>query len=335
VLRSDGVRRQQFVISQPPFFPEIPDNLDPALRTQPALRIRAAELDAPYLINTSVSYERKWTRGLSGSIGYSWQRGLHMLRTRNINAPFPDLSGKPFPDQGPVLQFESTGLSTRHEMKFNWQYKTKRMLTIFGNYTLAWSRSDTDGDGTAPSNSYLLVREFSRAGNDQRHRLSIGGTINLPGGWRFSPLLQAASGRPFNITTGRDNNGDTIFTDRPALASPEDPEAVITPFGVFNPNPRPGEEIIPRNFGKGPGYIYLDLNFAKSFSFGGPNQGGAKKEGKGADGRFKLTFGANVRNILNHTNFAGFSGVLSSSRFGTANRALTARRVALTLNLSF
>ena len=29
----------------------------------------------------------------------------------------------------------------------------------------------------------------------------------------------ATSGRPFNITVGRDLNGDTLFTDRPAFAS--------------------------------------------------------------------------------------------------------------------
>jgi hypothetical protein len=335
VLRSDGLNRRQYVISQPEFFQTIPENFDELARTQPALRAMAADLDAPYLINTNISYERKWSRGLSGSIGYSWQRGVHLLRTRNINAPLPHSTNLPFPDQGPILRFESTGVSTRHEIKLNWQYKSGRLLTMFGNYTLAWMRSDTDNAGTPPSNSYDLAHEFGRAGSDQRHRFSVGGTINLPGGWRFSPLAQAASGRPFNITIGRDINGDTIFTDRPTLAAPGDPEAIITSFGVFNPNPRPSDRIIPRNFGRGPGYVYLDLNFAKTFGFGGRDQGSSNNNGKQGDARFKLTLGANIRNILNQTNLAGLSGVLSSPRFGTANRALTARRVALTLNLSF
>ncbi|HUE83073.1 MAG TPA: hemerythrin domain-containing protein [Pyrinomonadaceae bacterium] len=36
---------------------------------------------------------------------------------------------------------------------------------------------------------------------------------------RLSPFIVATSGRPFNIITGRDSNGDTLFTERPAFAS--------------------------------------------------------------------------------------------------------------------
>ena len=62
------------------------------------------------------------------------------------------------------------------------------------------------------------------------------------------------SGQPFNITTGRDNNGDTVFTDRPAFATDlAKPGVVVTRFGAFDPNPAPGQAIIPRNYGEGPG----------------------------------------------------------------------------------
>jgi len=39
-------------------------------------------------------------------------------------------------------------------------------------------------------------------------------------GVRLSPFITARSGAPFNITTGTDLNGDTIFNDRPAFATP-------------------------------------------------------------------------------------------------------------------
>ena len=76
----------------------------------------------------------------------------------------------------------------------------------------------------------------------------------------------------------------------------------------------------------------LDTNFSKAFAFGGSGKGGSKKDD---DERFKLTLGANVRNLLNHTNPAGLSGVLSSARFDTANRALAPRRIELTLQFDF
>lgn len=329
----DGVRQQQFVINQPPFFPNIPQSFDDATRREPALRTRSQSLDAPYVINTSLGYERKLPGGLFTSINYSWQRGVHLLRTRNINAPLPGTATRPIADRGPILQYESSGVSTRHELAFNLRYEIRRKLSLFGNYQLSKTRSDTDSESQAPADSYSWLNEWGPASNDQRHRLNFGGSINLPGDARLSPLVQISSGRPFNITTGRDNNGDTIFNDRPSFATPGDSEAIITRFGVFNPNPRPGDRIIPRNLGRGLGQVSVDMNFTKTFAFG--REGKSNRKGKDEQERFKLTLGANVRNIFNHTNLTGFSGVLSSSRFDRPNRALGARRVELTLRFSF
>ncbi len=326
----DGVRQQQFVINQPSFFPDIPPSFDEATRREPALRTRSQSLDAPYLINTSLGYERKLPGGLFGSVTYNWQRGVHLLRTRSVNAPLPGTGTRPIADRGPILQYESSGVSTRHELALNLRYEIRRKLSLFGNYQLSKTRCDTDDASLAPSDSYSWLSEWGLASNDQRHRM---GSVNLPGETRLSPLVQISSGRPFNLTTGRDNNGDTLFTDRPSFAAPGDPEAVITRFGVFNPNPRPGDRIIPRNLGRGLGQVSVDLNLTKAFAFGGENKSGQK--GKDEEGRFKLTLGANVRNLFNHTNLTGFSGVLSSSRFDRPNRALGARRVELTARFNF
>ncbi|MGE0128330.1 MAG: carboxypeptidase regulatory-like domain-containing protein [Blastocatellales bacterium] len=329
----DGVRQRQFIINQPSFFPDIPQNFDDATRREPLIRTRSRSLDSPYLINTSLGYERKLPWRMFGSVTYNWRRGVHLLRTRNINAPLPGTATRPIADRGPILQYESSGVSTRHELAFNLRYEIRRKLSLFGNYQLSKTRSDTDSESQAPADSYSWLNEWGYASNDQRHRLNFGGSINLPGDARISPLVQISSGRPFNITTGRDNNGDTIFNDRPSFASPGDPEAVVTRFGVFNPNPRPGDRIIPRNLGRGFGQVSVDMNFTKTFAFGRAEKGNQK--GKDEEERFKLTLGANVRNIFNHTNLTGFSGVLSSSRFDRPNRALGARRVELTLRFSF
>jgi hypothetical protein len=332
VLRYDGTRQQQFILKQPGFFPAIPADLGDAVTTQSALRTKAPNLHLPYLINTSIGYERKLPWGIFGSISYNYHRGRRLLRTRNLNAPLVGTTERPFPGQGPILQYESTGRSIRHELLFNWRYRASRKVNLFGNYILASTRSDTDGASTAPADSYNLLAEFGRAGIDQRHRFVLGGSFSMPGAWQISPFLQASTGRPFNITTGRDSNGDTLFTDRPAFAASNVPEAVSTRYGSFNPNPLPGEVLIPRNFARGPGQVNLNLNFSKAFAFGEWGKGGSGKKG---DGRYKLTLGANVRNLLNHTNPAGLSGVLSSSRFDTANRALAARRIELTLKFDF
>ena len=47
------------------------------------------------------------------------------------------------------------------------------------------------------------------------HRGFISGALTGPFGFLFSPFIVAHSGTPFNITTGQDLNGDSLFTDRP------------------------------------------------------------------------------------------------------------------------
>ena len=143
-------------------------------------------------------------------------------------------------------------------------------FSLFGFYTFSSTRNDTDSAYTTPSNPYDLVTEFGRASNDSRHRVTVGGNFTLPWNFRVGSFINAWSGRPFNILTGRDNNNDNSFSDRPAFANVGDPGAIVTSFGVFNPNPTTFDEIIPRNFGQGPGYVSVDINISKTFGFGPP-----------------------------------------------------------------
>ena len=393
-LRLNGQVQKQFVIQRPGFFPNIPDILDGAAQRQPTIRVKEADLRSPYAMISTISYERALPANLFASVGYTWSRGVHLLRSRNINAPLPFAAEQPFPGQGPILQYESSGLSTRNEVMTNLRWNYKR-VSLFGGYTLSSTRSNTDGANQTPANSYDLSTEWGRSNRDARHQIFLGGSVSLPWQVRLNPLLSISSGRPFNITTGRDNNRDTLFNDRPAFASADDSEAIITRFGIFNPNPQAGDEIIPRNFGQGPGSVNVSLNISKTFTFGPtlargsarvanregdgaqqqaqPQQPGNRRAGGGGAGRmagagggrgggagraggggrrggggfgggepsgesrqkYNLTVGINMQNLFNTTNLAGFNGVLTSSRFGTANRALPARRIEASLSFRF
>ena len=88
----------------------------------------------------------------------------------------------------------------------------------------------------------------------------------------MSANLAGAQTLPFNITTGRDNNRDNQYWDRPSLANPGDPGAIVTRFGTFNPNPLPGDLIIPRNYGQSPGAFTANLSVSKTFGFGLKNR---------------------------------------------------------------
>ena len=119
----------------------------------------------------------------------------------------------------------------------------------------------------------------------------MGGNIKAPLGLALSPFLTFRSGIPFNITTGTDVNGDTLFTDRPSFATDLNrqcnfgtttnpvvrPCVVRTAFGNFDLQPVTGQTIIPRNYGRGSQFFVANLRIAKEFAFGGK---GEKKKSK-------------------------------------------------------
>ena len=98
------------------------------------------------------------------------------------------------------------------------------------------------------------------------------GNIRAPWGISVNPFVIIQSGRPFNITLGRDINGDTLNTERPALAPAgadcSDVNIRCTPYGNFKLTFAPGDVMIPRNFAEGPGSTTVNLRLSKTFSFG-------------------------------------------------------------------
>jgi len=122
----------------------------------------------------------------------------------------------------------------------------------------------------------------------------------LPYAIRLSPFMVASSGSPFNITSGTDLNGDSIFNDRPGLVSTATCPSVVppatgssvycTPLGTFDASPTAGEKITPIYYGTGPSHVTLNLRLSKTFGFGpkvksGPgNQGGPTVQGGGGGG---------------------------------------------------
>ena len=165
--------------------------------------------------------------------------------------------------------------------------------------------------------------------------------------------------RPFNIYESRDLYGDTLLNmTRPAFASiPMQPGVIKTPYGIFDPNPKPGETIVPRNYGDGPAFFSVNLRLSKTFGFGAERNTWRAESG-GAAGwvdlpaavsaaaadrgvaaamavaagggggsaiaatsrRYNLTFSANARNLFNTNNEGPIIGDITSPLFGTSNR---------------
>lgn len=166
-------------------------------------------------------------------------------------------------------------------------------------YTLSRTIDDTDGPFTLPVNNFDLRPERGRSDLDRRQRFNFAGKFNLPWNMRAGAVLTFATGAPFNITTGFDDNGDGTVNDRP--------------LGVT------------RNTGRGPGLAQVDLRFSRLFSIATPFK---KRVRPGRDFR-NLEISLDLFNAFNHTNFADIIGVQSSPRFGMSTRALPARTLQL------
>ena len=89
---------------------------------------------------------------------------------------------------------------------------------IFGNvmYQLASTRNTADNPLALPSNSLDPDADWGPAAQDVRHRVFVMANAPLPYGLRVGLNSQYSSARPYNLTTGIDNNEDTVFNDRPA-----------------------------------------------------------------------------------------------------------------------
>jgi hypothetical protein len=307
-------------------YPNVPtiDQLAP-FRQSLVTRQLAADMQAPYSIQSTFSVERQLPMKVVLTASYINTRTLHLLRSRNINAPLNGV--RPLGDAaGNVYLFESSGILNQNQLIISANTRLNPKFTIFSNYTFSKANSDTDGAGSFPSNNYDLSGEYGRASFDVRHRFFFGGTFDSPWwGLRFNPLVTAFSGRPFNITTGLDNNGDTTFNDRPAFADAQTPACTspnpafcdlhVTPFGNFDIRPKPGQTIIPRNFGQAPNYFSVNMRVSKVIGFGASRNASSRSLASNGQRGSKNASGA--------TNASGASG--STNAQGTAADGAGAR----------
>ena len=218
----------------------------------------------PYNINESLSLEQAVWKNLGVTFSWDSQRGVHLYRSRNINAPLPSIGVRPDPSQGNIYQLESTGLSKSNNFTIGMRNQMRGRIQgqMFGSYTLGYTKNDTDGAFSLPVNSYDMHSEWGRSPQDTRHRFNTGMQIRLPWGVNTTTQVNWSSSRPYNITTGQDDNADFTINDRPTFAGLCSSPLVANIRGVNCANP--SDQVIPRNLGKGPGQFSIQMSFQKT-----------------------------------------------------------------------
>lgn len=337
--RYNGENLNSFVVTDPnllSLFPNIPtiDTLLGYATTQNKYQL-ADSIRSPYNVQTSLSIERQLPLNLTLAVTYLNTNGYNQLRLRNINAPINYIFGvansgtRPFGNVGNIFQYESTGKSSQNQLMFNLRGNFNRRYSVFANYTLGSAKGDTDGSGSFPANSYDLSGEYGRSSLDTRHRVTVGGNVQLPFGFNLNPFVIISSGRPFNITRGLDLNGDSLFTERPTYAelNTRCNSLGLTYSFCDISTVSDVNSIIPRNYGTAPGFATVNMRLSKTFGFGGEATGGNNFGGGGRGGmgggntskKYNLTFSLNAQNLFNNVNAGTPIGNLNSILFGTSN----------------
>ena len=285
--RFNGVSELDYVQQYPTYFS--PTSVPPlsSLTLQTITRYQIdPNLHSPYIVQSAFGVDRQLPRNTTISINYMLSKGVHEFMVRDINAPldgtyvYGTRSSGVYPygsAAGVINNYESTGMWNQKQLIVNVNSRISTNFSLSGYYTLNYAHSNTDGVGSNPSDPYNLALDYGRASGQSRHRGLIFGSIATPKKWgnlRFSPFVSFRSGTPFDITTGKDLNGDTYFDDRPMFApsgsSCTNPNVKCTNYGNFLLSPVAGQSWvpIPRNYATGPANFSANLRLSRTWGFG-------------------------------------------------------------------
>jgi hypothetical protein len=244
----------------------------------------------------------------------------------------------------------SNGSSIYHGFSANLRKRFSRHYEFLASYTWSHSIDDsTDLQSTlTPQDSFYPGVDRSNSLFDQRHRFVFSGvyqTGKLSGGgfgrkvlsdWTFSPVVEVASGRPFNIITG---NGDNLqlssLTGRPNTfvnpACGKSYQSKYSPSGTFQepcingfaatlttPTLLQLDGNLGRNAGIQPWTVFDDLRVAKRINF---------------SERFNMDFIVDMFNIVNKFNVSAVSPLFSNA--GTPTAAYDPRQFQFALKMNW
>ncbi|MCX6544961.1 MAG: TonB-dependent receptor [Acidobacteria bacterium] len=322
-LLVDGYRQRESNI----FNPSYPDpGVDGA--TAPTNQyLWSDSLVLPSANRVSLGVDRTLSQNGRLSVSYTRGWGIDLLRGRNLNAPAGGVRPDPAFANRVELVTDAASRSQAVSMYYSFVRMDKKRMFLMLNYTLSKSETNTTGAFSIPPSGDSLQSEWGPSAGDIRHR--VGASFNI------SPIpnvtvginLRGQSGMPFNITTGRDDNADGVFNDRPA--------------GVA------------RNSARGAAQWDLGGRISYGFGFGTPRQAGGPGGGQvvinaggggglapgfggaAADKRLRLEFYVSGQNLLNRTNYTAYSFVMTSPFFGRPLAASQPRKLQVGARFTF
>ena len=188
----------------------------------------------------TVGAEREFLKGLFFGGDFVHQHWTNLDRTVDLNAPTPFSRTAPgqtrsvamanatrpiLPVNGGVRQVNvimNLGVADYDGLQTQITYRGNQKIFASVSYTIskALNNFEADGNGIAPNESHISRLGWYERGPsvvDQRHRAVLTLNYRFPFDITAGTVTMLASARPFNATTGVDNNGDGLNNDRPVI----------------------------------------------------------------------------------------------------------------------
>jgi hypothetical protein len=255
-------------------------------------------------------------------------RSADQLRGRNLNAPLNGV--RPNPDFANIIETTSDAAAHSDQLSTTLNVNlaggvrntgaalwNPRRTTFRVTYWLARADNNFDGPFIVPP-SGTLDAEWAAASGDRRHRYQVSLNSQALKNLNASFSLGGNTGTPYNITTGFDDNNDSIFNDRPA--------------GVGRNGARTAEQAT----------VTANLTYSISLgSAGGPPRAQERGGGERGDragqpsGRYRLVLTLAVNNLTNRPNYSGYTGIRTSPFYLTPTSVMNPRKIDFGLGIRF
>jgi len=286
----------------------------------------------PYSAQANASVERLISKDVTMRADYLFTRGIHLLRTRNINLPPPppDPAGRTIFGRGridsrfdAIYRLESSAASTYHGLTVSLNKRLSDEFELLASYTRSKAIDDASDFDEQPENPYNLRAERALSRQDARNRFVVSSLFDLPigedendrgksktqqdlvgklfGHIEAAPIFTFSSGRPVNVLTGIDEERSRAYP----FAS--------RPLGL-------GRDTL-----RTPHFVNVDLRIVKYIRYGE---------------RRRLDFVTEAFNLLNHPNVLALnpfygSGTTPQRSFGTVTGFAAPRQIRFSIDFEF
>jgi hypothetical protein len=321
--------------------------IDPIPATQPASsqltgtvtgRIIDPKYRNPYTQQWNGGYTWAFLEGSAIEIEYVHVLSLHESKSVTIN---PTINGvrstaAPFAAaginySGPIQEYQPSGRSRYDGMNVAYRRRMSKRLAVNAAYVLSRGlayNGNAGAFGNTPTDmlNYYAAHDLGPTPADETHRFTLSGLVNLPGGLKFAPIMQWASGRPYNVTEGiTDVFGfGTGIAATHAIVLDSDPANLLATKGYTT-----GQlqgclaastcHQVPYNYLRGEAFYQLDTRVSRTFRFG--EKARLEVIFQAFDLTNRANFGANYQGnirsatFLQPTNFITGSGVIVPKSF--------------------